>query len=627
MAALMFLYCILCFPSVAQAKEISKDVEITLPDDYVQCSFFATFEKETIEDTILIDPRGQEYRFTENIGGEGLKCTIKKARSGVYHVISTVNIEDNPDKEGTDPEENLSDDPSSETNDDALQPPENSSGSDADEVIGKITITVKAEDESSDVVSNNIKIAKEIDGLKIYWKDDDLVVEWTDESVGKVNVIVINSKNLQIIASEKVAGNYFSCGVDQSIEEVIISIVPAESSSVNGAGNEYVKKVDNYPDATVHIEPFEYTNLDAIPATVNLNKPYSLLYTVNDEEVGKTDVLSSGEHDIEVPTVIGSNDLKIYVVDEDGNMRSTGISFIKDIEPPILKITNDISGIQTYDSSITFTGTVEDFDTLTFRNESVFVDWDGAFSIEASLKDGENELVLTAKDLAGNESTYTAVVTKLVVQEKPIPWNIIITASGIVLILLLFLLKKKFGIHMPKKKSIHYKRPAKTRRQGAKSDYIFASTVILCYIVLIYFVFMISTVGSGSMAPNINTGEVILVDRLSYTVKDPQRGDIVTFHSNEGNKDQLKRIIGLPGETISFKDGYIFIDGVICDESRYLAQDIETNSQDVFVVPDGCYFLLGDNRGDSVDSRYWSDPYISKKQIIGKLLLHINFRS
>lgn len=597
--------CFIFFPLPCQAKEISKDIEITIPDNYVQCSFIATFEKDVIDHTVLIDPKGNEYAFTENIGGEGLKCTVKKVIAGTYHVVSTADSEQLWDGEGEYDENSMT----------------------ADDLIGKITVTVKAEEESSDVVSHNIKIAKEIDGLSIYWKDDSIVVSWTDESIGNVNITVSDSKTLQLLAQEKVSSGYFEKEIDQSIEEILISVVPSESSSIDGAGNEYIKKVYNHPDATVQIEPYEYTNLDAIPAKVILNKPYKLVYTVNDNVVEETEQMDAGEYDVSVSTVVGENDLKIYVVDEEGNMRSTGINFIKDIEPPIIKILNDITGIKTYDDKISFEGTVEDFETLTFRNDSVFVDWDGSFEIEATLKDGDNELVLTATDLAGNEATYTAIVTKLVKEEKSVPWEYIISGFGILLIILLFFILRKAKFHfsscaVPEK----LKRKHHTiKRNPDRSDYIFLAVCVVAYLCMIKFVFQISVVSSGSMEPKINTGEVILLNKLAYTVKDPSRGDIVSFYSDEEQCDLLKRIIGIPGDTITFTDGYVFVNDTLCDEHLYLDEDVETNCQKEFTVPEGAYFVMGDNRLYSKDSRSWENPYIEKNKIIGKLLIHLDF--
>ena len=129
------------------------------------------------------------------------------------------------------------------------------------------------------------------------------------------------------------------------------------------------------------------------------------------------------------------------------------------------------------------------------------------------------------------------------------------------------------------------------------------------------------------MEPTIKERELTITNRLAYTVKDPGRGDIVICRAGDQNELMLKRIIGLPNDEISFVDGYVFINGVICDESAYLKSDVETNCTKSFTVPEGCYFLLGDNRENSIDSRHWNNTFVKRENLIGKIIFHINFNS
>lgn len=618
---LLFSVLTLAFSISVYAEELEKTIEIELNKEYVQCTFYVSFEKEKCDNVTLITPNRKEYTFTQDsINEERLKCTIKNTVIGKYKVIVKKEID------SSDVTEN--DEVAQDSSDEEIQISDADSSSEADREIGKVTVSVQADEETTEAITDNLKLTKEIDGLKIYWIDDDIAIDWTDTTVGKVNITVFDSGNLKILGSEKVDGNSYRCPVDQSIKQITVKIVPAESTNVNGAGDEFIVDVDNHPDGEILIEPFEYVNTDTIPAVANLNESYSLLFTNNGEVVGQTDVLQPGSHDIEVPTVIGENNVKIYIVDDAGNMRSTSVSFIKDIEPPIIKIEDDINGLATYDEMVEFNGIVTDFDTLVFRNQEVEVDWDGSFNIQASLKDGPNELELIATDLAGNQTTYTAVVTKLVVEKKEVPWKTIIFTGIAVLILIILFIIKKRGFHLSNVIPDSEEKPdRKYHRPTSFTDYFCFFICLIVVIIFVYVIFNISFVTSGSMEPTIKERELTITNRLAYTVKDPGRGDIVICRAGDQNELMLKRIIGLPNDEISFVDGYVFINGVICDESAYLKSDVETNCTESFTVPEGCYFLLGDNRENSIDSRHWNNTFVKRENLIGKIIFHINFNS
>lgn len=618
---ILFSVLTLAFSISVYAEELEKTIEIELNKEYVQCTFYVSFEKEKCDNVTLITPNRKEYTFTQDsINEERLKCTIKNTVIGKYKVIVKKEID------SSDVTEN--DGAAQDSSDEEIQISDADSSSEADREIGKVTVSVQADEETTEAITDNLKLTKEIDGLKIYWIDDDIAIDWTDTTVGKVNITVFDSGNLKILGSEIVDGNSYRCPVDQSIKQITVKIVPAESTNVNGAGDEFIVDVDNHPDGEILIEPFEYVNTDTIPAVANLNESYSLLFTNNGEVVGRTDVLQPGSHDIEVPTVIGENNVKIYIVDDAGNMRSTSVSFIKDIEPPIIKIEDDINGLATYDEMVEFNGIVTDFDTLVFRNQEVEVDWDGSFNIQASLKDGPNELELIATDLAGNQTTYTAVVTKLVVEKKEVPWKTIIFTGIAVLILIILFIIKKRGFHLSNVIPDSGENPArKYHRPTSFTDYFCFFICLIVVIIFVYVIFNISFVTSGSMEPTIKERELTITNRLAYTVKDPGRGDIVICRAGDQNELMLKRIIGLPNDEISFVDGYVFINGVICDESAYLKSDVETNCTESFTVPEGCYFLLGDNRENSIDSRHWNNTFVKRENLIGKIIFHINFNS
>ncbi len=125
-------------------------------------------------------------------------------------------------------------------------------------------------------------------------------------------------------------------------------------------------------------------------------------------------------------------------------------------------------------------------------------------------------------------------------------------------------------------------------------------------------------VPTGSMEETVMTGSRILVNRLAYMVEEPQRGDIVAFYWPDNPKEIfLKRVMGLPGETIQGIDGYVYINGVKL-EVDYTPQKLEQDFGP-FEVPEGGYFMLGDNRNNSKDSRYWLNPYVEREDMLGKV--------
>lgn len=153
---------------------------------------------------------------------------------------------------------------------------------------------------------------------------------------------------------------------------------------------------------------------------------------------------------------------------------------------------------------------------------------------------------------------------------------------------------------------------------------LFDVFIILGAFLLFAFVLKHGVIPSGSMEPTLNVGDVAVVNGLAYLTKEPQRGDIVIFRTEETGKDDLiKRVIGVPGDSLMFVDGKLYINGELMIE-EYVPENMETDSfRDFDEVPENCYFMMGDNRENSFDSRNWENPYVPKKNIKGKMLLCI----
>jgi signal peptidase I len=163
-----------------------------------------------------------------------------------------------------------------------------------------------------------------------------------------------------------------------------------------------------------------------------------------------------------------------------------------------------------------------------------------------------------------------------------------------------------------------------------KKDGFFDSLVVAVVIALFIKTFLIQTytIPSGSMLDTLLIGDYIIVNRLAYTLDDPARGDVVVFeYPVEPAKSFIKRTIGLPGDRIAIKNKQLYINGEpynedykqIKDSASYPANITSRDNVEEFTVPEGKYFMLGDNRDASYDARFWG--FISKDMIKGKAVL------
>lgn len=124
-------------------------------------------------------------------------------------------------------------------------------------------------------------------------------------------------------------------------------------------------------------------------------------------------------------------------------------------------------------------------------------------------------------------------------------------------------------------------------------------------------------VPSASMETTIMVGDRVIGNRLAYNNDDPVRGDIVIFKFPDDESQLfIKRIIGMPGDTLQIVDGVVYINGEQLDEPYLTTTPL--GSFGPITVPEGAYFMLGDNRNNSADSRYWNQPFVYRNKILGK---------
>jgi len=139
---------------------------------------------------------------------------------------------------------------------------------------------------------------------------------------------------------------------------------------------------------------------------------------------------------------------------------------------------------------------------------------------------------------------------------------------------------------------------------------VFMAAVALS-LVLRNFVVDVRAVPTPSMVPTIQVNDYVIVDRLFYRMGSLQRGDVIMFTAPDNpeledyrGRKLVKRLIGLPGETVEIRDGYIWIDGQALNEP-YVSAGVTAGEHEPVHVPEGYCFVMGDSRGESLDSRFW----------------------
>lgn len=167
------------------------------------------------------------------------------------------------------------------------------------------------------------------------------------------------------------------------------------------------------------------------------------------------------------------------------------------------------------------------------------------------------------------------------------------------------------------------RRRRKKKRSPARNvlDFIviFGGAILMAYLLQAYLVKPFQ-IPSESMMPTIDPGDRILVNRLAYRYGSVQRGDIIVFKApTDPSVDYVKRIVAVAGDTIEVRRGQVILNGETQVEPYITAE--QKTSFAAQKVPEGAVFVMGDNRGDSQDSRFWPVPWLNVDSILGKAFL------
>ncbi len=150
--------------------------------------------------------------------------------------------------------------------------------------------------------------------------------------------------------------------------------------------------------------------------------------------------------------------------------------------------------------------------------------------------------------------------------------------------------------------------------------------VIFLAFVIVFSVGMRTSVIGDSMEPSLYNAQEILMNRIIYKISTPKRGDVIVFlpNGNQNSHYYVKRVVGLPGETVQIRNGSVYIDGALLEEDESLDKMIDAGiAQNGIVLASDEFFVLGDNRNSSEDSRSGNIGAVKRDTIIGKAWYHM----
>ena len=148
--------------------------------------------------------------------------------------------------------------------------------------------------------------------------------------------------------------------------------------------------------------------------------------------------------------------------------------------------------------------------------------------------------------------------------------------------------------------------------------------IVVILFIAIYIVGLQQVVGP-SMSPTLENGDVLILDKATYRFFDVKKGDVIALYSSK-SKYLIKRVVGMPGEYIEFKNNQLYVNNILMEEeylNGVVTNDFSIRELGYEIIPEDMYLVLGDNRGDSLDSRDPEIGLIKKSDILGKVRFRI----
>ena len=164
------------------------------------------------------------------------------------------------------------------------------------------------------------------------------------------------------------------------------------------------------------------------------------------------------------------------------------------------------------------------------------------------------------------------------------------------------------------------------KKETKKEIFSWIWTLAVAFVIALFlnhYIIVNANVPTGSMENTIQPGDRLIGFRLSYQKEGPKRGDIIIFnYPVDESEIYIKRVIGLPGETLEIRDAKVYINHSDTPLAEpYLKENwVAMNDGLTYEIPEECYFVMGDNRNNSYDGRYWTNTYVKKSKILGKAI-------
>ena len=177
------------------------------------------------------------------------------------------------------------------------------------------------------------------------------------------------------------------------------------------------------------------------------------------------------------------------------------------------------------------------------------------------------------------------------------------------------------------KEDEQWSEPVKKKKSFGKElmEWVISLAIALVVVLFLTNVIIVNArIPSESMEDTIQVGDRVIGNRLAYKFDQPQRGDIVIFrYPDDETQLFVKRIIGMPGDTVNIVEGRVYINGDTTPLTDLYIKGSPVGDYGPYQVPEGSYFVMGDNRQHSWDSRFWTNTFVAENKIIGEAVVRI----